>query len=183
MKNFNFKAVIKEIKNFFKMIIIVFKCAIADFKDIKQEWKNVKNIFDCFAFNLNENGKTLDSFLEKDKYPFSLLGGAFKWHNTKEGSMFWSVINEKSREFKKKKMRENIKKIFFSYLKEEGVFHEYIYYCSHRTFHVDIYRFYNVKHANNFVSDSFVWANTREGHDFWANIHKNWLGVISILDF
>ena len=74
----------------------------------------------------------------------------------------------------------NYKRLFFSFLKKKNLFHEFEYYCNQNTF-FERSMFDDAKLVSIFVSDSFVWKNTREGTDFWKKIDEDWNKTIKFL--
>lgn len=36
-------------------------------------------------------------------------------------------------------------------------------------------------HYRSFIISSFSWSNTKEGHDFWENLHLKWIKVVETI--
>jgi hypothetical protein len=77
------------------------------------------------------------------------------------------------------------KKLFFRFLKEKGVYAAYrrnfgLKYL--KTWHNDLYRkigvdgktFFDVVHWTLYINHAFHWASTKEGHEFWKEISREW---------
>ena len=67
---------------------------------------------------------------------------------------------------------------FFRFLKEKGVYSEWIKNrCDHMiNYHAELYSVSGTKESN-FLSSyltSFVWKKTLEGYDFWENMSIKW---------
>lgn len=74
------------------------------------------------------------------------------------------------------------KERFFRFLKEEGVYGEWIYNLRKQHPQTDFF-FWKVKLKAIFseeekcsggINYAFHWADTRQGHDFWEEIDEKW---------
>lgn len=69
---------------------------------------------------------------------------------------------------------QKIKRIFFNWLKVQGVYEAYKL-ARHNTNHL----VNNPYYRNNiipvqFINHAFTWRLTREGHSFWDDINRKW---------
>lgn len=74
---------------------------------------------------------------------------------------------------------------FFRFLKDKDVFENYVEYVSKEEYFAHSFniRRNDFKTINEFfknvdytdlVLHAFIWRRTREGHEFWENIHREW---------
>lgn len=65
-------------------------------------------------------------------------------------------------------------KAFIRLLKKEKCYYKYNLNNS----------FQNLSNFNprQFLSSSFIWRETNEGHVFWQNINSKWLNIVRIID-
>ena len=63
------------------------------------------------------------------------------------------------------------KKLFYNWLKQQNLLHDYlinIEMCGTKV-HLD-----TKAHFYHYINESFCWAKTSEGHDFWSRKHSEW---------
>lgn len=75
---------------------------------------------------------------------------------------------------------QKIKRIFFNWLKYKGVYDAYKL-ARHNTNHlvgerhrINPYYRRSLINPRDFITDSFTWRLTREGHNFWNDISFDW---------
>ena len=70
---------------------------------------------------------------------------------------------------------------FIKFLKDEMVYQRYRYNrLSAEKFKVSEYMLFENLFHDEFLSGSFVWLKTSEGHEFWSDIDDKWLRALRI---
>lgn len=90
---------------------------------------------------------------------------------------------------KQKLTYREIVREFLSFLKKENVYRDYIEAIKqqkrrefiHWENYVNVFTIYSLKRCfksdsgmGNLIDDSFHWASTKEGHNFWSALNKKW---------
>ena len=71
-------------------------------------------------------------------------------------------------------MKDEVRK-FIRFLKEHDVYNSYKSYAFSWVDKVNICNSLNEIDPGTYISSSFCWCETVEGHNFWQGIHKKWL--------
>ncbi len=79
--------------------------------------------------------------------------------------------------------------LFIRFLKQNNIYYLFSHnlHNNKKTPKNKIYKnikLYDYKNINdlvpmNFFVNAFIWEDTKEGHDFWLNLHIKWLNVIN----
>jgi len=161
------------------------------------------NVYDQFIDNCNDDNnsfkeecwKSLETFctdIKKKNYFYD----SFDWENSTEGYIFWRNINNKWLNHLDN-MNESIdfndwdeeeyevspltNKKFVKFLKDNGVYNEFIYNCNNKANNAFIRKEW--KSLKTFCTDlndyayiryAFIWIETKEGYDFWNKIDDDW---------
>lgn len=68
--------------------------------------------------------------------------------------------------------RPNVVKDFISFLKHGGILEKFI---RNLNFKDNVVTWvYLLKYPSQLINYGFVWSRTKEGHDFWQQIHDRW---------
>lgn len=71
-------------------------------------------------------------------------------------------------------MKDKVRK-FIRFLKEHDVYNSYKNYAFSCVDNANICNRLNEISPGSYILASFCWCETVEGHDFWHDLHKEWL--------
>lgn len=71
------------------------------------------------------------------------------------------------------------KQLFIRFLKQNNAYHLFLYNICNRKENATFYNLYDLKSINNvlalnFLTNPFIWNNTKQGHLFWAKLYDKW---------
>jgi len=152
------------------------------------------NIYDRFIYNIKNDKGYLsqnDEHLNRSQY----ISYTFGWGDSKEGYKFWLGINHKWRNHLKKlnesidfndwddeeyEFCNNTNNKFVRFLKNHGIYDNFIYNCEHDKHYYKGSRWYSLEtfcvdlKKYEYINAAFDWENTKEGFDFWEKMDSQW---------
>ena len=81
-----------------------------------------------------------------------------------------------------------ILELFYKFLKFNNAYYDFIYYLKNNHFNkYKLHSFYYFSDIDkisimNVISDAFNWANTKQGHKFWFDLHIKWIKFVNAIE-
>lgn len=69
---------------------------------------------------------------------------------------------------------QKAKRIFFNWLKKQGIYEQYKYNRHETNSTHGSYYFRNPLYPSSYIIDAFSWELTPQGYDFWQAINVKW---------
>lgn len=70
--------------------------------------------------------------------------------------------------------KQKAKRIFFNWLKKQGIYEQYKYNRHEANSTPDSYYFRTPLRPSSYLINAFSWEITPQGYDFWQAVHIKW---------